>query len=397
MRRTYRYRIYPTAAQAQALESQLRDACDLYNAALQQRRDAWREQGVSITGNEQQLAVKELRAGGLIDPSANSWSQAEALVRLDRAFQAFFRRTRDGEAPGFPRFRSAARYDTLTWSFRGHGGCKVREDGRLSLQAVGAVRVRWHRPLPADAALRQVAVTRTGGKWYAGFSVETASKPLPATDCAVGIDLGISTFAATSNGELLVGPRAYRKTQAQLRVAQRRVARRQRGSSRRRKAAQQLARKHEHIRRVRADHAHKLAHGLVNDYDFIALENLNIRGLAQMALAKDVHDQGWAQFVQHLSDKAECAGRTVVLVDPKNTSQECSGCGEIVRKSLSQRVHSCACGLTLDRDVNAARNILARGLGQSPQAPTVGEGPCGRLRSRQTAGHLCSGEQGEGE
>lgn len=369
MRRTFKYRLYPTARQAEALERQLDEACDLYNAALQQRREAWREHGARVSFVDQAAELKLLRASGDLDCLSNAWSQNAVLRRLDRAFEAYFRRVKAGESPGYPRFRSRSRYDTLTWScVRNHGGCRLK-DGRLALQNVGSLRVRWHRPIPEDAVFRQISVRRSAGRWYACFSIEVVAEPLPATGCAIGIDLGISTFAATSNGEMLVGPRAYRKAQAELRVAQRRVARRQRGSHRRRKAVQQLQRKHERIRRIRTDHAHKLAHALVNDYDFIALEGLNVRGLARMRLAKDVHDQGWTQFVQYLCDKAEGAGRTVVLVDPRNTSQACSDCGAIVAKPLSERVHRCFCGYEADRDVNAARNILARGL--RAQASTV--------------------------
>lgn len=370
IRRTYAYRIYPTKAQEAALEKQLREACALYNAALQHRRDAWREHGQRISAYTQALDLKHMRAEGVMDPGVNHQSQREPLYRLDKAFDSFFRRLRAGETPGYPRFKSASRFDSLRWVYG--NGCRVR-DGKLTLQAVGAIRVRWHRELPPDAEVRELRVKRSAGRWYVYFALRAAQRVLPATGCEVGIDLGITTFAATSNGELLVGPRAYRKAQAELRIAQRRVARRQRGSHRRRKAVQQLARKHERIRRIRADHAHKLAAGLVNDHDLIAVEDLNVRGLARMRLAKDVHDQGWTQFVSFLQGKAESAGREVVLVDPRNTSQTCSACGVLVPKPLSERVHRCACGYEADRDVNAARNVLARAQGHCAQTRTVEE------------------------
>lgn len=371
-RRTYRYRLYPTRAQAAALEKQLGEACDLYNAALEQRRDAWRDHGRNISFYDQSAEVKDLRAAGTLDPANNAWSQATVLRRLDRAFAAFYRRVKAGEAPGYPRFRSRGRFDTLTWSFGKGAGCHVK-DGRLALQNVGPVRVRWHREIPAEAVLREASVRRSAGRWYVCFSLDVPVRYLPETGCEVGIDVGITTFAATSHGELLVGPRAYRKAEAELRVAHRRVARRQLGSNRRAKAVLQLQRKHEHVRRIRADHAHKLAHGLVNDHDLIAVEDLDVRGLIRGRLAKDVHDQGWAQFVSFLRDKAECAGREVVLVDPRYTSQRCSACGRVAKKPLSQRVHMCPCGHMADRDVNAACNILDLARGHRVQASTVGE------------------------
>ena len=195
LRRTYRYRLYPTAAQVEALERQLGEACDLYNAGLQQRREAWREHGESVGFFQQSAEVKDLRSASLLDPTANAWSQAAVLRRLDRAFDAFFRRVKAGEAPGFPRFKPRSRFNTLEWSFH-HGGVGLA-DGRLRLQGVGHVRVRLHRPIPDGATLRQARVTRRNGRWYVAIALDgIAVEPLAHTGRAVGIDLGISTFAA---------------------------------------------------------------------------------------------------------------------------------------------------------------------------------------------------------
>jgi putative transposase len=363
VRRTYRYRLYPTRNQAQALEEQLGEACELYNAALQHRRDMWRDHRVSMSVFEQQREIKDLRVAGLLDPRVNAWSQGAVLVRLDRAFQAFFRRLKAGERPGYPRFRSACRFDTLAWSFR-HGGIGLTDAGRLRLQGVGHVKIKMHRPIPLGARLRQGSVTRHADRWYVSLALDdVGSRPLPATGRSIGIDLGISTFAATSDGEMLPGPRANRAAAQAVRRAQRTVARRRGGSNRRRKAAALLARQREREANRRSDHAHKVSRDLVRRYDTICIEDLRVRGLARGILARDVHDQGWGLFTQLLASKAEDAGRELILVDPKNTSQACSACGEIVPKSLAVRVHSCACGYTADRDVNAARNILTRGLG----------------------------------
>lgn len=375
MRRTFRYRLYPTRKQAAALNAQLSQACDLYNAALEQRRSMWRDHGQSVSFYAQGAEIKDLRASGLLAVGANAWSQMDALRQLDRAFDAFFRRVKAGENPGYPRFKGRGRYDTLTWQMAGGhgGGCHIRDD-RLALQGVGHVKVRWHRALPAEASVRTAQVTRRSSGWYVSFALDGVEpRPLAGTDRVVGLDLGISTFAALSTGELLPGPRAERSGAAAVRRAQRKVARRKRGSNRRRKAAALLARQRERQGARRRDHAHKTARMLVGRFDLIAVEDLNMRGLAKGMLARDCADQGWGEFVALLHEKAEDAAREVVLVDAKHTSQLCSGCGELVPKALSVRVHSCACGYSADRDVNAARNVLARARGRRAQVPTVEE------------------------
>lgn len=373
MRRTYRHRLCPTRRQTAALEGQLGEACDLYNAAFEHRRRMWHHHHRAVSYGDQSAELRGLRAAGLLDAEANFWSQQDVLRRLDRAFAAFFRRARAGERPGYPRYKARSRFDTLTWSFAGNaGGCALK-DGRLALQGVGHVKVRWHRTIPAEAQVKTVQVKRQGSKWYACFSLDgVAAKPLPATGRAAGVDLGIETFAALSTGELIAGPRAERAGAKTVRRAQRRVARRKRGSSRRRRATALLARQREREANRRRDHAHKTARALIERFDVIAVEDLNVRGLAKGMLARDCNDQGWAAFVACLRDKAEEAGRRVVLVDARNTSQTCSACGALVPKALGVRVHSCACGYRADRDVNAARNVLARAGGCPVQAPTVG-------------------------
>lgn len=356
--------MYPSRRQTEALEAQLGQACDLYNAALQHRRDMWREHGVSVSFGGQSAELRELRREGLLDANVNFWSQQAVLRRLDRAFDAFFRRLRAGEKPGYPRFRGRRRFDTLEFSFAGHAGGVALAAGRLRIQAVGSVRVKQHRPIPAAAKVSEARITRRCGRWYVSLACEQVPvRPLKRAGRQVGLDLGIHTFAATSDGELLAGPRAGRVAARAVRRAQRRVSRRHRGSARRAKAVALLARQRDHERNVRRDHAHKTARGLITRYDTICVEDLSYRGLAKGMLARDCNDQGWAAFVALLSEKAEEAARQIIRVDAKNTSQECSACGQIVPKTLGVRVHACACGYRGDRDINAARNILAKGLG----------------------------------
>lgn len=370
LRRSYRYRLYPTSRQKQALESQLAFACELYNAALEQRQAAWRRRGRSLTYVAQCRDLTDVRAAGLGPKSMNCHAMRDPLRRVDRAFTAFFRRLKAGQKPGYPRFRSRRRYDSLTWD----SGWSVSR-GKLALQGIGHMRVRWHRSLPPGADLRTLTVRRRASTWHVSFAVtQRKPEPLPGTGCSVGLDLGISTFAVLSTGERLPGPRAFRSCHRRLRIAQRRVSRRMTGSHRQRKARELVARLHWHIRNVRRDHAFKMASALVKRFESIYVENLNLKGLAKSRLAVDINDQGWGAFLQILTDKAEEAGRKVVRVDARNSSQCCSACGELVPKPLGQRIHECLCGYRADRDVNAARNLLR--LGESRQAETWPTGAC---------------------
>jgi len=222
-----------------------------------------------------------------------------------------------------------------------------------------------------------VTIRRVVGRWYGCFVLALVVPAVPRRTVmrAVGVDLGVQNFAVLSTGELIPGPRAYRAALRNLRVAQRRVSRRVKGSRRRQKAGLLLARLHQRIRHLRGNHAHHLSRRLVSDFGLIAVEDLQVRALTRGFLAKDINDQGWAEFLRLLGYKAEDAGIQVVAVPPDGTSQICSGCGAPVPKALSERVHHCPnCGLVLDRDINAARNILR--LGMSRQAPTWPSGAC---------------------
>lgn len=370
MRKTYRYRLYPTRAQGVALHGQVDEACRFYNAALQERRDAYRMAGESLTYYDQANQLKEIRAAGDLG-IANFSACQDVLKRLDKAFQAFFRRVRRGEKPGYPRFRSRYRYNSLTWPSFGDG-CTVRESGRLYLQGIGEVKVKWHRPLAGR--VKTVTIKREIGHWYVCFSVEVEVEPTVESGTEVGLDLGLTTFAVLSTGEEIQNPRYLAATAPQLRRAQRKLARRSKRSRRRQKARQAVGHLDWHLGNQRRDFHHKEARKLVEAYGHIAVEDLNIKGLAGGMLAKPVHDAGWSQFLRFLSDKAENAGRIVYAVNPVGTSQRCSRCGITVPKTLADRWHHCpACGLQLGRDHNSALDILrlAQRDGWSRQARTA--------------------------
>ncbi|MBD0370292.1 MAG: IS200/IS605 family element transposase accessory protein TnpB [Pyrinomonadaceae bacterium] len=364
MRKTYKYRLYPTRSQVALLESQLSEACRLYNAALQERRDAWRLERKSITCFDQTYQLKDIRAAGDTDIQGYDVAQ-EVLQRVDKAFKGFFRRVKRGERAGFPRFKSLSRYDSFTFTHYGRG-CRLLDNNKLRLQGIGQVKLKLHRSI--EGKIKTLTVRRDAGKWYACFVVECEENPLPLSSKTIGLDVGISAFATLSDGTEIANPRYFEQSQAKLRKAQRKVSRRKKGSNRRRKAIQLLQRIHAHIRNQRADFHHKVSHALVNQYGLIAIENLNVKGLAKSHLAKQVNDAGWSAFINKLAEKAEEAARVLIKVDPRGTSQRCV-CGADVPKTLAQRWHECqSCGLSVSRDHASAMEILRLGL--SLHAPT---------------------------
>src|SRR5712692_2012526 len=286
MRRTYRYRAYPTPPQGQTLHEQINEACRLYNGALDERRSAWRMNGISLSYYNQANQLKEIRAAGAVG-IANFSACQEVLRRVNKTFAAFFGRLQAGtKQPGYPRFRSRLRYDSLTWPSWGDG-CALRPTGRLYLQGVGDLKLKWHRPLPASAQIKTVTAKREAGRWFICFSVEMPDpEPLPACDLSVGIDVGLTTFAVLSDGREIANERHFRRAERRLRRAQRKLARRKQRSRRRLKARQQVARVHGRVANQRRDFHHKVAHTLVQECGLIAVEDLNIKGLAGSMLAK---------------------------------------------------------------------------------------------------------------
>jgi len=366
---TYCYRLLPSKAQHRALEAIVEDQRQLYNAALEERVGAYRKAGLTRTYVDQCKALTEWRRS---DPEAASFPlclQRWTLKQLDEAYRGFFRRVKAGGKPGFPRFRGKARFDSF--GFREFSGIGL-DNGRLRFKGMpSGLRVHLHRPLPEGVPIRSCVFRRDVKGWKVGFAVEVATAPQRPCTRAVGVDLGISTFAALSDGGFVPSLKAARRAERGLRRANRALDRKTRGSRGRRKARLALARCHSKTARARLDHLHKASARLVRDYDAIAVEKLNVKGLARSALAKDVHDASWAKFVSILRYKAECAGTRLIEVDPYDTSQDCSGCGIKVLKGLSERLHECPhCGLAIDRDLNAARNILHR-AGVGPGLPNV--------------------------
>lgn len=359
MRKTYEYRLRPTPAQERRLLATL-DACrHVYNWGIEDRKILWQYAKCGTSFYDQSAYLKHLKAERPWLATVHAHPLQDALRRVDRAFQAFFRRVKAGQAPGYPRFKGRDWYDSFTMKEWGNG-CGV--DGkRLALSKIGRLRVVWHRPLVGT--VKTCTVKRRADGWYVLLSAEIADVPLRAETTPVGVDVGLATFAALSTGEKIANPRHFRVAAQGLAQAQRVVSKRICGSTRRRKARAILARRHLAVARTRKDFHFKTAKSLADRFNPIVVENLNVAGMGRHpTLAKSIHDAGWAQFLGILSRSAASAGAAYMAVEARGTSQTCSACGTIVPKTLAERIHRCeACGLVLDRDENAARNILKRG------------------------------------
>jgi len=336
-----------------------------YNMCLEERKWSYQLEGRSISKNEQ---VKQARLYRQTFPQAKIvFSQTLQAVAIDcsRAFDAFFRRVKNGEKPGYPRFKRRHRFHSFNFPQFGVGA--KRDGRRLKLFGIGRIRVRWHRPMEGE--IKTVRIVHKAGCWYACFACEVPDKPeLPKTGRAVGIDLGVSALLTTSDGEKVENPKFYRAGQKRLRVLQRALARKQKGSQNRRKALLRVQRQHEHVKNQRTDFAHKLSHKLVQNYDRIACEELRIRNMVRNHhLSKSILDAGWGIFKQLLTNQAGEAGREVVFVDPAYTSSRCLHCGRLFPDfDLSVRWVECRCGLSMDRDHHAALKVLHKAGWDAP-------------------------------
>ena len=359
MRKTFKYRIYPNRQQEQIILETLEHCRLLYNRLLGERKDAYEKNKHTLSAYTQinsfpvrKEAIPELK-------TVHSQVLQDVAKRLDKAFQAFFRRIKAGEKPGYPRFQPIQRYHSFTYP---QPGWKIG-DGTATLSKIGDVRIKLHRPI--EGIIKTATVIAKNERYYVAFSCELPdAMSIPSAKPSVGIDLGIKHYAITSDGEFFETPKHLRRAERKLKRLQRQVARRKKGSQRRKKAVRLLAREHERVANRRADNAHKVSRALVSQYGLIAFEDLKILNMTQNHhLAKSIADAGWNILVQFTTYKAESAGCRVALVNPYNTSQECSQCHALVHKELKDRVHHCPhCGYVQDRDINAAENILARAV-----------------------------------
>jgi putative transposase len=360
-RKAYQFRLAPTKGQLRLLEQTLETCWWVYNETLAYRKQAWeeRQERVGLYDTSALLPIRKDQRPELKQVYFQVLQDVQNRVHL--AFDMFFRRVKRGETPGYPRFKGRGWYDSFTFKQAGFG---FKVDGQwLDLSKVGRIRMIAHRPI--IGTIKTLTIRRPStGKWYACFSVETAPEPLPETQRAVGIDVGLTHFATLSTGEQIANRRFFPKDKQALAKAQRRLSKAEKGTPERAKRRKVVAHIHERIANRRKDFAHKLSRRLVNEFGIIVVEDLHIaRMIKNHTLAKSIADAAWNQFATYTRYKAASAGRTYLQVDPLGTTQRCSRCRGMVKKALSVRVHQCPyCGLQIDRDLNAAINILAVGL-----------------------------------
>jgi putative transposase len=369
VRKTYKEKLRPAPAQERALDDVLWRCRTLYNTALEQRVTAWQRCHVSVSRFQQEAELKAIRAEMPEYAAIHSHVLQDVLARLDKTYQAFFRRVQRGEKAGFPRFKGRNRWHSFT--FKEYGNGARLDNGALVLSKIGRLSVHWSRPIAGTP--KTVTISKEADGWYVAIScADVPTVSLPLTGQETGIDLGLESFATLADGRQIANPRIFWLAEMGLKRAQRRVSRRTKGSHRRRKAVVLLAKAHQHVHNQRRNVHHQEACKLVQQYDVIYHEDLRVRNMVQNhSLAKSIADAGWSAFLTILTFKAASAGKRVQAVNPAFTSQACSGCGAMVSKGLSVRWHTCPdCGTSLHRDHNAALNILR--LGQEHSGPGYG-------------------------
>jgi putative transposase len=378
IKRAYKYRLYPTKNQKHKLQNTL-DLCrDLYNSALQERIGAYKKNKVSLSLFDQ---IKELPLLKCELPEYELiYSQVlqDVLKRLDLNFKAFFRRLRNHEKPGFPRYRGYDRYDSFTYP---QGGFKLKE-GKISLSKIGDIKLKTCHPV--QGRIKTCTVKREVDRWYAVLTAEFEKDIKPVTELKpVAIDLGVKRFAvlgtvepSTQNIEEILesknykqaivdNPKHLKRSEKRLKKAHRKLSLAKKASLERKRAKKVLGKVYRKVNNQRNDFLHKLSREIVNEYNQIFLEDLNINSMLKKHwVSKEITDASWGKFVSYISYKAEEAGKGVYLLSPKDSSRTCYKCGYIKKDlELKDRSWTCpVCGIQHDRDVNAAFELLNRGL-----------------------------------
>jgi len=381
MRIAYQYKLRPSRQQTAKIDRWLSMLCAQYNYLLADRFN-WYEQNRSpVNACPLVCHLPELR----VNPDYYSQKKTLPQLKKDRpwykdiysqvlqdvvkrvklTFERFLKGDSNGTRSGRPRFKPLSRYRTFTYP-------QAKQDclqgKKINLPKLGKIKVIVHRPIPEGFTIKTVSISKKADGFYVTLSLEDNTVPEIKTDINLssitGIDVGLKDFLTTSNNETVSIPQHYRKAQKRLRLIQKKVARRKKGGNRRLKGIKLLAKQHKKVADKRKDFHFKTANQLLSKYDVIAHEKLNIKGLARTKLAKSVLDAGWSNFLSILTNKAAKAGLLVVSVSARNTTQDCSSCGEKVPKKLHVRWHNCPhCGCSLDRDHNAALNIKNRAVG----------------------------------
>ena len=361
MRTAYKFRVYPNKDQEAVLDQTLETCRRIWNLALADRKIAWEQDGNGRSYEDQARLLTEEKQKYPELYSVHAHALQDVLRRLKKAFDNFFRRCREGaRKKGYPRFKSKGQYKSITYP---ESGFKL-EGTKLTLSKIpGSIRVFKHRDI--EGSVKTCTIKKDGtGAWYVIFVTESEDPVKVEPETAIGIDLGLSHAVVTSEGQYFDYPKYYVQAQKQNRAAQKSLHRKIKGSKNRAKARHRLSVIGKRVTNLRDEFLHQVSRKIVDSADIIVFEDLNIKNMLQNhCLAKHIQDVSRGKLIRFTQSKAERAGKCVVFVDPRNTSQRCSGCGAIVPKDLSESVHDCpSCGLSIDRDLNAAMNILTLGL-----------------------------------
>jgi len=367
MDKSYKFRLYPKYHQKETIDRWLDLLHTLYNAALQQRIMAYKNNHVTQTYNKQQSELPELKKQ--LPEYSEIYAQVlqDCFRRLDKAYDNFFLRVKKGEKAGFPRFKPLNRYRSFTYP---QNGFKILENGHLQLSKIGEIRMFKHRDIKGK--IKTCTIKKDSvGNYFAIFTAELPDPPKKKPKNAVACDVGLMHLATFSDGQTIEHPKFLIKSEKILKRRQKALSRKQKGSHNREKARLKLARIHRKITYQREDYLHKVSREISKKADVVIFEDLKINNMVKNHyLAKSILDASWGKLIQYTRYKVEETGGEVVLVDPKNTSQICSKCGGYVQKSLSKRIHICPhCGFVADRDFNATLNILKIGWGTAEFKP----------------------------
>lgn len=364
MKKTFRYRIFPTHRQTTLLKQTLNICRWLYNHLLEQRKEKWESEKKGLSCYDQCNTLKQLKDNHPELKNVYSQVLQNVATRIDLAFKTFFHRVKHNEKkPGYPRFRGRFRYDSFTYP---QSGFKLL-DSVVQLSKIGKIKIKLHRPIEGTIRTCTIKRTRTG-KWFMSFSCEIRCKSSVQTvEPAIGIDMGLESFVTLSNGEQVENPRFFRQEENKLAKAQRRFSRRTEASGKAKTRARKIvARIHERISNKRHNFSHQLTRKIIDRFNTVVVEDLSINNIQKnnfRSINKSIGDAAWQMFLELLVFKAEYAGKHCIQVNPAYTSQICSKCGTRHKLKLSDRTYHCPnCNLSLNRDVNAAINILALGL-----------------------------------
>jgi putative transposase len=361
MRKTFKYRLYPTHKQTTCLNQTLEGCCWLYNYLLEQRKTAWETEKKNIYRYDQNNELKILKKEQPILNNIYSQVLQDVSTRIDLAFRSFFKRVKQGSKPGYPRFKSKFRYNSFCYPQKGFKFFK----NTIQLSKIGNIKIKLHRPIVGIIKTCTIKQTSTK-KWFVSFVCEISHTPIKQPiNPTIGIDMGLESFATLSNSEKIENPRFFREEEKALKKAQQKFSKKEKYTKARYKARKIVARIHERINWKRSNFCHQESHKIINEFNTVVVEDLSINNMRKSNLNginKSIGDAAWRKFLNMLDYKAEWAGCQVIKINPAYTSQICSQCHNRHKLDLSDRMYHCPyCGLSLNRDVNAALNILAMG------------------------------------